>query len=87
MPEDQQPPRKVLLTGATGFVGRHLDAALEETSWVVVRATRNSNRASAPGWVYLDVEKPSSIPTAIEGCDAAEYLINSIDDSPDYPEL
>lgn len=86
MTEDQQAPRKVLLTGATGFVGRHLDAALEETSWVVVRTTRNSNKALAPGWVYLDVEKPSSIPPAIEGCDAAVYLIHSIDDSADYPE-
>lgn len=86
MPEDQRAPRKILLTGATGFVGRHLDAALEETRWVVVRATRNSNKASQPGWVYLDVEEPSSIAPAIKGCDAAVYLIHSIDDSPDYPE-
>jgi uncharacterized protein YbjT (DUF2867 family) len=34
-------PRKLLLTGATGFVGRHLDVALAETDWEVVRGTRN----------------------------------------------
>lgn len=84
----QPPPksRKLLLTGATGFVGRHLDAALAETSWQVIRATRNPTTASQPGWVYLDVSDPSSIDPAIAGCDAAVYLIHSIDDTKDYPE-
>ncbi|MFZ1863227.1 MAG: NAD(P)H-binding protein [Polyangiales bacterium] len=78
--------RKLLLTGATGFVGRHLDAALAETSWEVVRATRDPIKASRAGWVYLDVDDPRSIGPAIAGCDAAVYLIHSIDDSDDYPE-
>jgi uncharacterized protein YbjT (DUF2867 family) len=79
-------PRKLLLTGATGFVGRHLDVALAETDWEVVRGTRNPKKASQPGWVYLDVADPSAIRQAIAGCDAAVYLIHSIDDSKDYPE-
>ena len=78
--------RKLLLTGATGFVGRHLDAALAETGWEVVRATRDPIKASRAGWVYLDVDDPRSIGPAIAGCDAAVYLIHSIDDSDDYPE-
>lgn len=86
MEGDNQVPKKLLLTGATGFVGRHLDVALNETAWDVLRATRNSSKAAQSGWVYLDVEKPSSIRPAIAGCDAAVYLIHSIDDSPDYPE-
>ncbi|MFW2388746.1 MAG: NAD(P)H-binding protein [Polyangiales bacterium] len=77
--------RRLLLTGATGFVGRHMDAALVETDWEVVRATRNRGKAAQPGWVHLDVEDPSTIAPAIEGCDAAVYLIHSIDDSEDYP--
>jgi uncharacterized protein YbjT (DUF2867 family) len=85
MIDNQTKSRKLLLTGATGFVGRHLDAALAETSWDVVRATRNPKMASQPGWVYLDVSDPSSIGPAIAGCDAAVYLIHSIDDSKDYP--
>jgi uncharacterized protein YbjT (DUF2867 family) len=36
--------------------------------------------------VYLDVEDASSIEPALEGCDAAIYLIHSIDNSSDYPE-
>lgn len=77
--------RRLLLTGATGFVGRHLDAALAATSWEVVRATRNPKQAAEPGWVYLDVADPSSIDPAIAGCNAAVYLIHSIDDTKDYP--
>ncbi len=86
MTRGRQPPRRLLLTGATGFVGGHLHAALVETDWEVVRATRNRNKASQPGWVYLDVEDAASIEPAIAGCDAAVYLIHSIDDSKDYPE-
>lgn len=78
--------KTLLLTGATGFIGGHLDAALCETDWQVVRATRNRNKATQPGWVYLDVEDVASIGPAMEGCDAAVYLIHSIDDSKDYPE-
>jgi uncharacterized protein YbjT (DUF2867 family) len=78
--------RTVLLTGATGFVGRHLDAALAETNWEVRRATRDRRKAAGPGWVYLDVEEASSIEPALEGCDAAIYLIHSIDETSDYPE-
>lgn len=78
--------RRVLLIGATGFVGRHLDAALAETNWEVRRATRDRSRADGPGWVYLDVEEASSIEPALEGYDAAIDLIHSIDNSSDYPE-
>jgi len=78
--------RTLLLTGATGFVGRHLDAALEATDWTVRRATRDRERAAQPGWVHLDVEEVSTIEPALAGCDAAVYLIHSIDDSDDYPE-
>ena len=83
MAAESSPSRRLLLTGATGFVGRHLDAALRETGWEVVRATRNREKAGRPGWVRLDVEDPSSIAPAMHGCDAAVYLIHSIDDSGD----
>ncbi len=85
MTQDQAKAPRLLLTGATGFVGRHLAAALAETGWDVVCATRNPKTASQPGWVYLDVSDPSSIDPAIAGCDAAVYLIHSIDDTKDYP--
>ena len=83
---ERSTPRTLLLTGATGFVGRHLDVALEATSWNVRRATRDRSRAEQPGWVHLDVEEVSTIEPALAGCDAAVYLIHSIDESDDYPE-
>lgn len=86
MPSDPAASKTLLLTGATGFVGRHLDAALPETAWKVRRGTRQPERASQHGWVHLDVERPETIGPALEGCDAAVYLIHSIDDSDDYPE-
>ena len=86
MQDERGSSRTLLLTGATGFVGRHLDAALAETDWKVRRATRNRKKATEPGWVYLDVEHPESIGPALSGCDAAVYLIHSIDASDDYPE-
>lgn len=86
MQVDRTTSKTVLLTGATGFVGRHLDAALADSSWAVRRATRNRAKASEAGWVHLDVEDEATILPALEGCDAAIYLIHSIDDSDDYPE-
>ena len=86
MQDERERSRTLLLTGATGFVGRHLDAALAETDWKVRRATRDRKKAAEPGWVYLDVEQPESIGPALQGCDAAVYLIHSIDASDDYPE-
>lgn len=79
-------PKTLLLTGATGFVGSHLDAALQGSDWKARRATRNRARASAPGWVHLDVENEATLAPALRGCSAAVYLIHSIDDSEDYPE-
>ena len=78
--------RRLLLTGATGFVGRHLDAALRETDWEVRRGTRDREKAAQPGWVYLDVEDSDSIGPALQGCDAAVYLIHSINSGGDYPD-
>ena len=36
--------------------------------------------------MYRDVEETSSIELALQDCDAAIYLIHSIDDTKDYPE-
>lgn len=75
-----------MLTGATGFVGRHASVALKARGWEVVHATRNRERAAQVGWLYADVEKPETLAPALRGCDAAVYLIHSIDESDSYPE-
>ena len=74
--------RTVLLTGATGFVGRATFAGLEGAGWRVRSATRDAARAAAhwPGrdWVTLDVADSESTARALDGCEAALYLVHGM---------
>ncbi len=80
---------RVLLTGATGFVGHHLYPELRAAGHEVLLATRDVERArrEAPdrSWLYCDVTRPESVRAALEGCDAAYYLVHSVAASADYP--
>ena len=83
--------RQVLLTGATGFVGRYLYPALVAAGCKVRCATRRLEPAMKqfPGreWVELDVERPETIAAAMAGCDAAYYLIHGMEHGGgDYPD-
>lgn len=81
---------RVLLTGATGFVGRHLHSALEEAGHEVVCASRRPEHARAlepaKTWRQCDVSDPDSARRALEGCDAAYYLVHSLASGPGWPE-
>jgi uncharacterized protein YbjT (DUF2867 family) len=77
----------VFVAGATGFVGRNLRGALQEAGHTVRCGSRNPDRArsSAPGfdWVEMDVDRPETIRPALEGCDAAVYLIHAMGEHDD----
>lgn len=81
---------RVLLTGATGFVGRHLFPALVSAGWDVRSATRDvaAARKRHPDrqWVRLDVERPETLEPALQGCDAVCYLIHGMAGGADYPQ-
>lgn len=81
---------RVLLTGATGFVGSYLYEALVSAGIEVVCGTRNvqSSAKRMPGrnWVKVDVEDPKTLHAAMAGCDSAYYLIHGIGQGDDYPE-
>ena len=80
-------PAQVLVAGASGFVGRRLCPALEEAGYDVVAMTRNPDRYAGPGRpVAGDVHDFDSLGPALEGCDAAFYLVHSLD-SPDFERL
>jgi len=73
-------PLTVLVTGATGFVGRRLVPALLEQGHDVRAMTRNPGSYSGPGEpVRGDVSDRASLATALAGVDVAIYLVHSLD--------
>jgi len=80
--------RTLLLTGATGFVGRAVRPALEQVGWHVRGLTRSAERARAAmpdvAWVQGDVADASSIASALDGVEAAFYLVHAIGEGDDY---
>jgi uncharacterized protein YbjT (DUF2867 family) len=80
--------RRVLLTGATGFVGRAVHPALAGAGWNVLCATRRPEEAQARDpkriWVRLDTERTETLGPALSGVDAVVYLIHSMGQSGDF---
>lgn len=79
---------RVLLTGATGFVGLHLYPVLTSANLSVVCGSRHPEAAHArfPAREFrpLDVADFDSAWRALEGCDAAVYLVHSMADVKRY---
>ncbi|MEP6650474.1 MAG: NAD(P)H-binding protein, partial [Lapillicoccus sp.] len=71
---------KVLVAGASGFVGRRLCPALEDAGHEVRAMTRHPESYAGAGTpVAGDVGDPQSLDAALAGCDAAYYLVHSLD--------
>lgn len=76
----------VLVTGATGYVGGRLVPRLLESGHTVRAAARSLDKLYARSWsshercvpVRADVFDPESLDAALQGCDAAYYLIHSM---------
>ncbi|NUS43085.1 MAG: NAD(P)H-binding protein [Mycobacteriaceae bacterium] len=70
---------KVLVAGASGFVGRRLCPALEKAGHTVLAMTRHPDSYRGAGQVVgADVHDPVSLRTALDGCASAYYLVHSL---------
>jgi nucleoside-diphosphate-sugar epimerase len=66
---------KVLVTGAAGFIGRHVTARLARENGIVVRAGSRSGDPVVPGSeaCRLDILDPVSLAAAVAGTDAVVH--------------
>ena len=82
---------RVLLTGATGFVGGHLYDALARAGFEVICASRNPIKAARRhkdrNWVRLDVEDSSTMDLAMANIDVIVYLVHSIGVHANYAQV
>jgi uncharacterized protein YbjT (DUF2867 family) len=75
---------KLLVAGATGFVGQRLVSALTQDGHDVLALTRQPERYQGPGTpVGGDVSDEDALVGALAGCESAYYLVHSLD-SPDF---
>jgi uncharacterized protein YbjT (DUF2867 family) len=73
---------KVLVAGASGFVGRRLCPALAAAGHHVVAMTRNPAGYTGAGRpVHGDVHDRATLGGALAGCEAAYYLVHSLSDA------
>jgi uncharacterized protein YbjT (DUF2867 family) len=74
--------RRVLVTGATGFIGQRLVPVLLSEGWEVLALTRRPEEYDGEGTVVGgDVGDPSTFAEALARVDVAIYLVHSLDQS------
>src|SRR5690242_1021221 len=85
--------RPVLVTGATGFVGRALVPALLGAGIPVRATSRRPPEAAAAGgprglaWIEADLGRPADLPRALDGVGAAFFLVHGMaSGAEDYAE-
>jgi uncharacterized protein YbjT (DUF2867 family) len=81
---------RVLVTGATGYIGGRLVPRLLDQGHSVRVLVRDSDRLKARPWTHRvevtagDVTSPEAVSNAVEGMDAAYYLVHSMCSGPDF---
>ncbi len=80
--------KHILLTGATGFVGSAVYPVLAAAGWQVRCLTRDAQAAARrrPNlqWVQGDIADVAAISRALDGCEAALYLVHGMGEGGDF---
>jgi len=80
--------KRILLTGATGFVGAAVYPALAAAGWQIRCLTRDASSAKrrrpALQWVEGDIADAGAMARALEGCEAALYLVHGMGEGGDF---
>ncbi|MBV8050984.1 MAG: SDR family oxidoreductase [Acidobacteriaceae bacterium] len=82
---------RILVTGATGYVGGQLVSKLVEAGHDVICMVRDRSRVAqkrfqGAGIVEADALVPSSLPTVLDGIEVAYYLIHSMSGKDGFAE-
>jgi len=83
---------KILVTGATGYIGGRLVPKLLERGHSIRVAVRDPSRIARRPWrdavevVQVDLARGAGLTAAVDGIDAAYYLVHSLGAGRDYPE-
>ncbi len=72
--------KRILVTGASGFIGSHLTQALVDAGHDVRAMTRKPDEYDGAGTAVAgDVSDPESLIAPLEGVDVAYYLVHSLE--------
>ncbi|MFO1412446.1 MAG: SDR family oxidoreductase [Burkholderiales bacterium] len=91
-PAPASPPQRILVLGASGYVGTHLVPYLAARGHRVRAAARRLEALTVRGWdgvecVAADALDPASLDRALAGIDVAYYLVHSMASGPSFPRL
>lgn len=84
--------RRVLVTGATGYVGGRLVPELLAAGFTVRATARNTDRLASRPWfpsveaVSADLQEPDDVRAAMEGVHTVLYLVHSMGGGHDFVE-